>query len=178
MNLSLPNGFSITHFQPSDRAALVANLEDGSVQVWTLLIPHPYTFADADQWLAEAVPGDADEEAKTNWGIRDESGRQIGGIGFVPGSAKSRHAAEIGYWLAKPWWGRGIMTAAVTALCDHAFQQLGISRITAGVFVGNAGSARVLEKAGFVLEAPLLRKCYRKDGRFIDAMLYAKVLDA
>jgi|GEM_PF-3716175 len=69
------------------------------------------------------------------------------------------------------------MTEAVTAICNHAFHQPGFSRITAGIFVGNTGSARVLERAGFTLETPLLRKCYRKEGRFIDAMLYAKVQD-
>lgn len=175
MNLALPGRCLITHFSHSDRDALVANLEDGAVQIWTLLIPHPYTVEHADQWLAEAVPGNDDAEAKTNWAIRNEHGGQIGGIGFVSGSTKSGHAAEIGYWLAKPWWGRGIMTEAVTAICDYAFHQLGFSRITAGIFVGNTGSARVLEKAGFTLEAPLLRKCYRKDGRFIDAALYANV---
>lgn len=175
MHVRLPNGCSISHFRLTDRDDLLANLEDGSVQVWTLLIPYPYTTEDADAWLAIAVPDSTNGDGGLNWAIRDESGRQIGGIGFVSGSGKQSHAAEVGYWLAKSWQGRGIMTEAVTAICDHAFHKLGFSRITAGIFVGNTGSARVLEKAGFILEAPLLRKCYRKDGRFIDAMLYAKV---
>ena len=48
-------------------------------------------------------------------------------------------------------------------------------RLTAAIFTGNTGSARALEKNGFEMEAPLLRKCYLKNGRFIDATLYAKV---
>jgi RimJ/RimL family protein N-acetyltransferase len=92
-------------------------------------------------------------------------------------SGRASHVAEIGYWIAKPWRGRGIMTEAVIAICDHGFRHLGLARITAGIFTGNNGSARVLEKAGFVIEAPLGRKCYRKDGRFIDAVLYAKVAE-
>lgn len=82
------------------------------------------------------------------------------------------HRAEVGYWLAKPFWGRGIMTAVVRRLCRHAFDEYGLAKITAQVSLHNPASARVLEKCGFQQEG-CLRKHFLKDGRFIDARLFA-----
>lgn len=172
MNLQLPSGCAVTPWRHSDRAALITNLADGLVQPWTLLIPHPYTEAHADEWLARAAPS-PDKPALRSWAIRDVDGQQIGGIGFHDSPAGHEHTAEMGYWLASGHWGRGIMTQAVSAVSDYGFQQLGLVRITAAIFSGNTGSARVLEKCGFTLEAPLMSKLYRKADRFIDAALYA-----
>lgn len=94
----------------------------------------------------------------------------MGGCGFndiVPG-----HQAELGYWLARPWWGRGIMTATVAAARDDALIRWGLVRITAQVFASTAASARVLEKNGFACEG-LHRKRFLKDGRFLDARSFA-----
>jgi len=84
------------------------------------------------------------------------------------------HRAEIGYWLAKPFWGQGIMSAVVGAICDFAFGDWKLVRITAHVFTSNEASSRVLEKNGFEYEG-LLRKHHQKDGKFIDSKLYALV---
>ena len=78
----------------------------------------------------------------------------------------------VGYWLAKPLWGRGIMTAVVQRLCQHAFEEFGLVKITAHVFSHNTASARALEKCGFQEEG-FLRKHFLKDGRFLDARLLA-----
>ena len=177
MNISLNGGYAVTHFQHTDRAALIANLQDGLVQPWTLLIAHPYTEQHADEWLAIAVPDAIPSGLHRTWAIRDIDGCQIGGIGFHAATKDHEHAAELGYWLASSHWGRGIMTQAVAAVCHHGFAQLGLARITAAIFCGNTGSARVLEKCGFALEAVLMRKVYRKHSRFIDASLYAKTAD-
>ena len=178
MILQLHDGYYISEFADSDRDTIVANLQDRSVYEWTLQIPHPYTAVHADEWLATLRQKKEADGQVTNWAIRNAQGTQIGGIGFHPAPAGQTHAAELGYWITKAFWGRGIMTAAVNAISLHAFAQPGIVRITAGIFAGNAGSARVLEKCGFHIEAPLMRRCYRKDGQFIDAVLYARVCDA
>jgi [ribosomal protein S5]-alanine N-acetyltransferase len=64
------------------------------------------------------------------------------------------------------------MTAVVGAACRFAFEQYGLIKITAYIFAGNTGSARVLEKCGFQLEG-YLRKHHFKDGRYVDSQLYA-----
>lgn len=81
------------------------------------------------------------------------------------------HRAEIGYWLARPFWGQGIMTDAVRAFVRYAFSELELLRLTAHVFENNVASSRVLEKNGFLLEGKL-REHFFKDGNFLDARLY------
>jgi RimJ/RimL family protein N-acetyltransferase len=81
------------------------------------------------------------------------------------------HRAEIGYWLAQPYWGRGIMTDAVKVYVSYAFKELSVARLTAHVFAFNRSSARVLEKNEFKLEGRL-RKHFSKNGELIDGLLY------
>ena len=64
-----------------------------------------------------------------------------------------RRTAEIGYWLAEPFWGRGIATDAVRAIVDYAFASFGLIGVEAHVFEWNLASCRVLEKVGFVQES-------------------------
>jgi RimJ/RimL family protein N-acetyltransferase len=92
------------------------------------------------------------------------------------GKARGRTAAIIVqqamvYWLAKPYWGRGIMTAVVGRLCDYAFDNFGLVKITAHVFTSNPASGRILEKCGFQLEG-VLKKHFEKDGHYLDSNLY------
>ena len=83
-----------------------------------------------------------------------------------------RVSAEIGYWLAEPFWGRGIITEALAAVTAYAMQHYGLTRIYAVPFAWNAASCRVLEKAGYVLEARL-RHSAIKNGELTDQMQYA-----
>ena len=99
----------------------------------------------------------------------------IGSIGLSPGQDVHRYTAELGYWLAEPFWGRGIVSRAVTALTAHAFsQRTDLVRIQAAVFSWNAASARVLEKAGYQREG-VLRQSVFKDGVLGDSYMYAKL---
>jgi RimJ/RimL family protein N-acetyltransferase len=109
-----------------------------------------------------------------NWAIRDAAERAVGGIGLEGVGRSPPHRAEIGYWLAKPFWGRGVMTAAVRAVCTHAFDELGLGKITAHVFSFNEASARVLVKAGFEQEG-FLKRHYVKDGRPLDAKVFGRL---
>ena len=176
MQIELTRQFSISEVTSSDRHHMVENLHDGMVQRWTLLVPCPYSLEDADTWLEHLRERKAVDGQAMNWAIRNPEGRAIGGIGFHGAAAHASHSREIGYWITRDYWGRGIMTDAVQAVVSHAFQHFGLSRITAAVFHGNRASAKVLEKAGFQVEAPRLRKCYLKNGELIDAILYAKVV--
>ena len=81
------------------------------------------------------------------------------------------HRAEVGYWLAKTFWGRGIMSAVVRRVCQHAFDEFALVKIIAHVVTHNPASARVLEKCGFQQEG-FLRKHFCKDGKLIDVRLF------
>lgn len=133
------------------------------------LFPYPYTRADANWWIEK----ETSRASSTNYAI-DVGGQAVGAIGLILYDDVFRRSAEIGYWLGEEYWGRGIVTEAVQALTDYAFSNFDLRRVYAGVFEWNAGSMRVLEKAGYQFEARL-RKHVTKDGETIDQLIYAIV---
>ncbi len=140
--------------------------------VWINLrdrFPHPYTLADARSWLQSV----SEHRPETHFAIAVKE-EAVGGIGFVLQQDVAYRSAEIGYWLGEEYWGRGIATAALLAVTQHAFEAYDLCRVYAHVFEWNHASARVLEKAGFTLEGRL-RKSVTKAGRTIDQLMYATI---
>lgn len=162
----------LSEIRASDKSAYLEHLREKAIYENTLRIPFPYTEADAEAWLGVVESTTRQYGQPVHWAIRTAEERLFGGIGFDGVELDRPHRAEIGYWLAKPYWGRGIMTAAVQKACEHAFAEWSLAKITAHVFAFNAASARVLEKCGFEQEG-YLKKHILKDGRFVDVKLYA-----
>ena len=131
--------------------------------------PHPYTAADARQFIHSTVP----VRPVTSFAIVVD-GEAVGGAGFAPGADVERYSAEVGYWLAEPFWGRGITADAVRLLSRYAFDTCNMLRLFALPFADNAQSIRVLEKAGYTREATL-RANSVKHGVVRDQALYALV---
>jgi [ribosomal protein S5]-alanine N-acetyltransferase len=175
MRLPVNDTFHLTEFRRSDAPGLVELLHDRAVYEWTLRIPYPYTLADADSYLARAVGRVPVDGPPSAFAVRDAADRVVGVCGLEGPAPCGHHRAEIGYWLGRPYWGHGLATAVVRTVCAFAFEELGLVRLVAHVFADNHASARVLEKNGFRQEGYLIRH-YCKDGRFIDARLYARVL--
>jgi [ribosomal protein S5]-alanine N-acetyltransferase len=134
------------------------------------IFPHPYTQAAADRWIAIC---ESNQGPTTNFAI-ELQGEAIGGIAFRFLDDVNCKTAVIGYWLGEPFWGRGIATTALKQTTDYAFQSFSLERLEATVFEWNPASARVLEKAGYVLEGRLRRSIF-KDGRLADSLLYARI---
>jgi len=172
MRIVVNDQVHLSEFRSSDKGALVDHLNDRDIYDRTLRIPFPYTDAAADEWLALAAKITDQQGRPVHWAIRNTDDALIGGCGFDGVQIGKPHRAEVGYWLGKPLWGRGIMTAVVQRLCQHAFQDFGLVKISAHVHPHNLASARVLEKCGFQQEG-FLRKHILKDGKLIDARLYA-----
>lgn len=170
MKILVNDQVCLAEFELSDRDAIVSGVNDRDIYDRTLRIPFPYTEADADSWLARTVKITAEQGQRTHWAIRLDTAL-VGACGFQDFEAGKSHRAEVGYWLAKPFWGRGIMTAVVRRLCRHAFEEMGLVKITAHVFAGNPASARVLEKCGFQQEG-FLRRHFQKDGQLLDVRLF------
>jgi RimJ/RimL family protein N-acetyltransferase len=175
MNIVVNNQIHLSEFRPADKSALVEYLNEREIYERTLRIPFPYTESAADEWLALVAKITQQQGRAVHWAIRSAADSLIGGCGFEGFRVGESHRGEIGYWLAKPFWGRGIMTAVVQRLCRHAFDELRLVKITAHVFAHNPPSARVLEKCGFQQEG-FLRKHFLKDGNLIDARLFALLL--
>ena len=132
------------------------------------LFPHPYTIQDAHEFLQRTI----NEQSATKFCIEIE-GAAVGGIGVHSGQDVHRHTATVGYWLGEEFWGRGIMTEAVTVVTDFCFENFPLRRISAEVFTNNPASARVLEKARFTFEG-CLKNNVLKDGELLDSLLYAR----
>jgi ribosomal-protein-alanine N-acetyltransferase len=133
--------------------------------------PHPYTRANASAFLKAATSA----PEPSNLAI-EVDGQAIGAIGYVPGLDVERYSAEIGYWLGEAYWRRGIATEALVLVTAHVFDALNMLRLFALPFADNAGSIRVLERAGYVREA-ILRSSSVKYGQPRNQLLYARVND-
>lgn len=131
--------------------------------------PHPYRRENAAAFLKRVSA----EDVPANFAIEVDR-EAVGGIGFVRGTDIERYSAEIGYWLGEQHWGCGITTEALTLLTADVFERLNLLRLFALPFADNLGSARVLEKAGYVREG-ILRASSVKYGAARDQAIYAKI---
>lgn len=171
LKIPLRDGFYLSGIQLTDKAALLEHLHSKDVYNTTLNIPHPYSEVDADSWLQKRIIHNSRQGKAVSLAIRNVEAKLVGVISADNLDVGATHKAEIGYWLARGYWGRGIMTDAVKAYVVYAFEELGLRKLVAHCFELNIGSARVLEKSGFKLEGRL-RKHFRKDGRLLDARIY------
>jgi RimJ/RimL family protein N-acetyltransferase len=129
--------------------------------------PYPYTRVAGENFIAFA----SQHEPPNIMAIIIE-GRASGGIGIHPLHDIESKNAEMGYWLAEDFWGNGIITQAIIQMVDYSFQHFEINRIFARPFGSNKASQRVLEKAGFTLEARLEKTLYKND-QYEDELIYA-----
>ena len=167
MRIDLHN-CSLRPWRAGDEASLVVHANDRDV--WLNLrdqFPHPYTAGDAEAWVKFA----SSQAQPTSLAIEVDSDA-VGGVSLKLHDDVERVSAEIGYWLGRGYWNRGIMTAAVRALTRYGFEQFSLTRVYAVPFATNVASHRVLEKAGYVREG-LLRRSAVKNDIVLDQVLYA-----
>jgi ribosomal-protein-serine acetyltransferase len=130
-----------------------------------------YGYEDAVEYIASAI---AKIEADAGFeGAVVLDGKIVGGAGCHRVDWLNRTTA-IGYWLAADVQGRGLMTATVRALLDHAFGTWDLHRVVIEVVVDNERSKAIPERLGFRQEA-VMREAKLIGGRFEDALLYAMV---
>ena len=145
----------------ADNEKIARNLRD--------VFPHPYTLADAENFINSCL--EADETCQLFRAITVD-GHAVGSVGLLLGRDVYQKNAELGYWLAEDFWGRGIMTQTVRQICREGFSRWDIQRIYAEPFAYNIASRRVLEKAGFTLEG-IMRQGVFKRGQVCDSCMYA-----
>ena len=129
--------------------------------------PHPYTEEAGKAFIAFATKDDP-----IHIFAIEANGEAVGGIGLHPQADVHRKNAELGYWLAEPFWGKGIITNAIKEIVAFGFKTYDINRIFARPFATNIGSQKVLEKAGFALEGRF-EKTFIKNGELVDELVYA-----
>ncbi|MBP2832778.1 GNAT family N-acetyltransferase [Aquimarina sp. U1-2] len=129
--------------------------------------PYPYTKQDGENFIAFAT------QKSTHYifaiVINNEA---CGGIGLHPQDDIHCRNAELGYWLAEPYWGNGIISSAIQQIVVYGFEHLSnVDRIFARSFGSNLASQKVLEKTGFVLEAKFTKTLF-KFGEYEDEWIY------
>jgi len=132
-------------FSETDAPALVALAGDWEVARNTAFIPHPYAESDARAFLAQAAERAAAGAAVT---MAIEGRAEAALIGAID-ARFADGAAEVAYWIGRPFWGRGFATEALRNALPVFFSAFDAASLTAAVLAGNAASMRVLEKAGF-----------------------------
>lgn len=172
----MKNGFFLSEIVPNDKPHFIQHLREKEISDLTLTVPYPYGEKEADSWIQYCTEQQKRVGATLQWAIRDKDAGLVGAIGFSEFKPGEAHKADLGYWVAKPFWGKGIATDAVSTLCKVGFEEMGLIRITASVFAHNARSEKVLLKCGFKQEA-LMKYYYYKNEMLIDGKLFANVIE-
>jgi RimJ/RimL family protein N-acetyltransferase len=133
----------------SDAAAIVRHVNNYAVSKNTSRIPFPYGREDADELLSLLAGKSAPVFAIIE---RTAPESLIGIIGLDEGDGE----AELGYWLAEPYWRRGLMGEAAAAVVAFAFSDGGFTRLTSGYHLGNEASRRILMGLGFVATGKIM----------------------
>jgi RimJ/RimL family protein N-acetyltransferase len=141
---------------------ILDNLRDG--------LPYPYTENDAVGFISAMLGADKDKTFAYAITVDDKA---VGSIGVFRRDNIHSRTAEMGYYVAEPYWGQGIGTSAVLQNCDDVFENTDIMRIFAEPFAYNAASCRILEKAGFVYEGTLRMASKLFNGKVEDDVCYS-----
>ncbi|MFD2785688.1 GNAT family N-acetyltransferase [Hymenobacter rubripertinctus] len=170
--LELPvAGARLRPWRFSDAAALARHANDERIaRNLRDSFPYPYSAADAEFFLCLVA-----DSTRDLFLALEVDGQAVGSVGVHFKTDVRRRSAEIGYWLAPACWGRGLATAAVQSVSAYVLAHFDVCRLYAVVFATNPASARVLEKAGYELEARM-RRSITKDDQTLDSLLYALVV--
>lgn len=160
--------FTVRKVEEGDAEGIAKHLNNKKIYENTQRVPYPYTIEDAHNWIKKTLEMGYDKPVPTlNFTI--EIGGEASGVIGIEQTAEGE--AELGYWLAEPYWGNGVMTEIVTQFCDYCFETVGLKKLTAGVFKRNKPSQRVMEKCGFKIEG---ERVAQKDGKEIEEFIFVR----
>src|SRR5690348_7848238 len=128
---------------PEDAPALARAMGDEAIARNLAVVPWPYSLRDAEAFLAS--PRDPILPSLLVFERGEAAPKLVGSCGL---GRRPSGAVEMGYWIARGFWGRGLATEACSALIDIA-RALGLRQVEASHFIDNPASARVLDKLGF-----------------------------
>lgn len=148
----------------------VSWLNDAEVTAGTELRFTSHSIKDVCDYVARANASPTDEM----WKIMLEGEGHVGNIRLSSINVIHRRARVALLIGEKSVWGRGIGTAAIVTLSRHAFEDMKLHKLSAGIYANNLGSRRAFEKAGFSLEATLKDEAFA-DNQFVDIWLMSRI---
>jgi RimJ/RimL family protein N-acetyltransferase len=160
--------FKLRSWTPLDLDSLVKYANNWNIaKNLTDKFPHPYSKNNGKAFIEFAM-----KDNPVQIFAIDVNGEAVGGIGIHPQDDIQRKNAELGYWLAEPFWGKGIISKAISEMVDYTFSTFDIDRIFARPYGTNIPSQKVLEKNEFILEGKF-EKTLIKNGELLDELIYA-----
>ncbi|QIA63003.1 GNAT family N-acetyltransferase [Vibrio astriarenae] len=138
---------------------------------WLAWPPHIEGIGDFESFIQQSLHDYADGKSMTCAIVYQH--QVVGNISFNTIS-HTLSRVEIGYWLAEPYRGKGIVTRAVQFLVNYAFNQLNIDKVQISVATGNTASRNVCERLGFELEG-IIRCAENLNDRVVDHAVYGVI---
>lgn len=167
MKLNVRDNFYLSSINSDDKAAYLKHFnDDQSISDAISVIPYPYEESDADWWIQRRLKFLQENGQEISFALRNYEGYLIGSIGVDDFKIGATHKAEVGYWLAKAYRGKGLMTDALGVFIEYAFDNLQLTRLTVHTLDFNHASARVLEKNQFQQEGYLRQDERTQNGIF------------
>jgi len=157
-----------------DISNIAAYANNKNVTDNTRTMPFPYSEKDAVRWIGILDKSYKDKDQYA-FAIRQKTDLKfIGGIGLTIELANNR--AELGYWLAEPFWNRGFITEAVQAILKFGFEEINLNKIVAVYLTSNEASGKVMVKNGMLKEGEFKDHDVKKDHTIADGK-YVSLID-
>jgi len=159
----------LRQLKKADDKSLFKYANDRLISQYTM-VPYPYTLAMAQAFIKDTAKK-IKADVSYDFGIVAEGSGEVVGmtaIRVIEGKAK---VGEIGYWLGRKYWGKGIVSEAVTMMLKFAFKDLKLNKVHAKVMRPNTASIKILGKNNFMLEG-MLRKHEYKLGKIHDVLVF------
>jgi ribosomal-protein-alanine N-acetyltransferase len=154
----------------SDAPDIYNNVKEYDIAKWTINIPHPYPKDGAIKFIKQTKEL-MKKGLSYELAIQIKSTKEVVGVISLMKVDRRHKNAEIGYWVAKKFWNRGIATEAASKVMEFGFQVLNLERIYAKCFHNNEVSRKVMEKVGMKLEGKFRHEVF-KENKFIDTLYY------
>ena len=148
---------------PQDIPAIAKLANDEAISRMTLRMPHPYGQGDAEDFVVAVA---AQNPARATTFLIDHE--DLGPVGVIGLFEDGDVAPEAGYWIGRPFWGRGFATEALEGALVWAGKRWRRRALMAGHFADNPASGRVLEKAGFLYTGEVRKGFSRARGEAVD----------
>lgn len=145
-------------FRAEDAPRVTELLNNWAVASMLARVPFPYKEKDANAWIATHKEG---RQSGTNWPFAIETKKGL--VGAIGAHQTEPHTMEFGYWIGEPYWGKGTATDAGRIMVNFTFDILNVTTLTAGHFMDNPASGRVLTKLGFEKLNEATRPCLARD---------------
>jgi RimJ/RimL family protein N-acetyltransferase len=158
-------------YEEADLAALVDMMDDELITAWTG-VPHPYTPADASEFVARAAPAERTEGRGLVLAVTEFLTQRLVGTVTLQRTDWRIRATEIGYLTAVWARGEGYACEAVLAVCRWLFEEQGFARVELRTAADNTASQQVAQKIGCISEGVLrgagLVRTQGEDGRWAE----------